>query len=85
MGERRCEPLIQTVINLDHCNKFCILKSIEQNETTRRALWSEIRPFNWSARHRVNDLYHNQFNRLQTFTVIFAVVQPHSCPCRGKA
>jgi hypothetical protein len=42
-GERRRGPLIQTVISLDYCNKFCILKSTAQNETTRRALWSVIR------------------------------------------
>jgi hypothetical protein len=39
-GERRRGPLIQTVISLDYCNKFCILKHTAQNETTRRALWS---------------------------------------------
>ena len=42
-GERRRGTLIQTVISLDYCNKFCILKSAVQNETTRRALWSVIR------------------------------------------
>ena len=43
-GERRRGPLIQTVISLNYCNKFCILKSTAQNETTRRALWSASQP-----------------------------------------
>jgi hypothetical protein len=30
--------------NLNCCNKFCILKSAAQNETTRRALWSKAAP-----------------------------------------
>jgi hypothetical protein len=42
-GERRRGPPIQIVISLNYCNKFCILKSTAQNETTRRALWSAIR------------------------------------------
>src|SRR5215831_19796229 len=40
-GEQWRGPLIQTMINLNYCNKFCILKSTVQNETTRRALWSQ--------------------------------------------
>jgi hypothetical protein len=54
-GERRRGPLIQTVINLDHCNKFCILKSMAQNETTRRALWSVIRSGSGQA-HCLSDM-----------------------------
>src|SRR5215471_9267412 len=40
-GEQWRGPLIQTMTNLNCCNKFCILKSTVQNETTRRALWSK--------------------------------------------
>src|SRR5262252_4340673 len=40
-GEQWRGPLIQTMINLYYCNKFCILKYTVQNETTRRALWSQ--------------------------------------------
>ena len=37
MGEQRRRPPVQTMTILNCCNKFCILKSVAQNETTRRA------------------------------------------------
>jgi len=61
-GGAEMRTLIQTEINLDHCNKFCILKSGEQNETTSRAPLVRAATLRLKRTTRVNDFFNSEFN-----------------------
>src|SRR5260370_34353875 len=87
-GELRHGPLIQTKIKLDHCNKFCILKSAKQNETTRRALKvrdtaSEPKALG-AGRLRCTNNFRVDFQLISCCDGHLAVIRPNSSHRRGR-